>query len=58
MQTQSKLLEFGDYIAVGAGAHGKYRLTIDDIIRYQNASNPNIYMKNIISNESSHKENY
>ena len=47
---------FGDYIAVGAGAHGKYRLTIDDIIRYQNASNPNIYMKNIISNESSHKE--
>ncbi len=47
---------FGDYIAVGAGAHGKYRLTNDDIIRYQNASNPNIYMKNIISNESSHKE--
>ena len=48
--------KFGDYIAVGAGAHGKYRLTNDNIIRYQNASNPNIYMKNIISNESSHKE--
>ncbi len=47
---------FGDYIAVGAGAHGKYRLTNDDMIRYQNASNPNIYMKNIISNKSSHKE--
>ena len=47
---------FGDYIAVGAGAHGKYRLTNDDMIRYQNASNPNIYMKNILSNKSSHKE--
>ena len=48
--------KFGDYIAVGAGAHGKYRLTNDDMIRYQNASNPNIYMKNILSNKSSHKE--
>ena len=47
---------FGDYIAVGAGAHGKYRLTNDDIIRYQNASNPTIYMKNLISNKSSHQE--
>jgi Coproporphyrinogen III oxidase and related Fe-S oxidoreductases len=47
---------FGDYIAVGAGAHGKYRLKNDDMIRYQNASNPNIYMKNLISNKSCHKE--
>ena len=48
--------KFGDYIAVGAGAHGKYRLRNDDVIRYQNASNPNIYMKNIILNKSNHKE--
>tara|TARA_B100001123_G_C15209523_1_gene986651 strand:- start:142 stop:1293 length:1152 start_codon:yes stop_codon:yes gene_type:complete len=47
---------FGDYIAVGAGAHGKYRLTNDEMIRYQKASNPNIYMKNIISNKSNCKE--
>ena len=47
---------FGDYIAVGAGAHGKYRSTNDDMIRYQKPSDPNIYMKNIISNKLSHEE--
>ena len=47
---------FGDYIAVGAGAHGKYRLTDDDMIRYQKPSNPYVYMKSITSNKSSYKE--
>ena len=49
VQTQSNYW-ICDYIAVGAGAHGKYRLTNDDIIRYQNASIKHLY-ENIISNE-------
>ena len=47
---------FGDYIAVGAGAHGKYRITKNDMIRYRKPSDPNIYMKNIISDKSSYTE--
>ena len=47
---------FGDYIAVGAGSHGKYRLTKNDMIRYQKPSDPNIYMKKIISDKCSYTE--
>mgnify|MGYP001379524314 FL=1 len=47
---------FGDYIAVGAGAHGKFRLTKKNMIRYQKSSDPHIYMKNIISNKSCYTE--
>ena len=47
---------FGDYIAVGAGAHGKFRLTKTNMIRYKKSSDPYIYMKNIISNKSSYTE--
>ena len=47
---------FGDYIAVGAGAHGKFRLTKNNMIRYHKSSDPHIYMKNIISNKSSYTE--
>ena len=35
---------FGDYIAVGAGAHGKYRPTRNKIMRYNKPTNPKIYM--------------
>tara|TARA_B100001059_G_scaffold31859_1_gene25733 strand:- start:1012 stop:2163 length:1152 start_codon:yes stop_codon:yes gene_type:complete len=35
---------FGDYIAVGAGAHGKYRPTRNKIMRYNKPANPKIYM--------------
>ena len=35
---------FGDYIAVGAGAHGKYRATRNKIMRYTKPANPKIYM--------------
>ena len=35
---------FGDYIAVGAGAHGKYRATRNKIMRYNKPANPIIYM--------------
>ena len=35
---------FGDYIAVGAGAHGKYRATRNKIMRYNKPANPKIYM--------------
>ena len=38
---------FGDYIAVGAGAHGKYRLTRNKIMRYNKPANPRIYMSKI-----------
>ena len=37
---------FGDYLAVGAGAHGK--LTVEDgILRYQKPANPLQYMKDV-----------
>ena len=47
---------FGDYIAVGAGSHGKYRLTKNDMIRYQKSSDPDTYMKKIISDKCSYTE--
>lgn len=38
---------FGDYLAVGAGAHGKYTDGAGHIWRYQKPANPLMYMQNI-----------
>ena len=37
--------EFGDYIGIGAGAHGKVTLSNYRIQRYYNTKNPKIYLK-------------
>lgn len=41
---------FGDYLAVGAGAHGKISM-IDGIFRYAKPANPQQYMKSIEAGE-------
>lgn len=38
---------FGDYLAVGAGAHGKHTDSAGNIWRYQKAANPLAYMEQI-----------
>jgi len=40
---------FGDYLAVGAGAHGKHTDTLGNIWRYQKPANPLAYMEKIES---------
>jgi putative oxygen-independent coproporphyrinogen III oxidase len=42
---------FGDYLAVGAGAHGKVSTT-DDVVRYAKPANPQQYMKSIEGGEA------
>ena len=37
--------EFGDYIGIGAGAHGKITHPNGDIIRYMNAKHPKTYLE-------------
>lgn len=36
--------EFGDYIAIGAGGHGKITLSPQEILRYQHVKHPKQYM--------------
>ena len=36
--------EFGDYIAIGAGGHGKITVSSDEILRYQHVKHPKQYM--------------
>lgn len=36
--------EFGDYIAIGAGGHGKITLNSNEILRYQQIKHPKQYM--------------
>lgn len=45
---------YGDYIAVGAGAHGKYRYE-SQIKRYQKPANPILYMEANYKNFKEHK---
>ena len=45
---------YGDYIAVGAGAHGKYRYE-NQIKRYQKPANPILYMEANYKNFKDHK---
>lgn len=37
--------EFGDYVAVGAGAHGKLSGTTGGVLRYRKPAHPTTYMK-------------
>jgi len=47
--------QFGDYIAIGSGAHGK-RTTKNKIVRYAKLKNPNNYMENILNDHSAIEE--
>lgn len=43
----SNYWQFGDYLAAGAGAHGKVRTTNGKIIRYRKPSNPQEYIEHV-----------
>jgi len=42
---------YGDFIAIGAGAHGKYTRPTGEIFRYEKKANPKRYMDSVMNSE-------
>lgn len=47
--------QFGDYVGIGAGAHGKITSPQGEITRYNKYRNPKDYMKTAVSGEATQK---